>query len=105
MRVKICYVLGDIMQASVLAILLLRSDLRVRGALINLRKMNLIGGKSDDGGTQGNDNYLQQIYSDEKIQEPFSLFFSLGSSFHLPSDFASSAKATNKAYSRLVDSY
>merc|ERR1719237_119637 len=53
MRVKICSVLGDIMQASVLAILLLRSDLRVRGALISLRKMNIVGGKSDDGGTQG----------------------------------------------------
>ena len=57
MRVKMCSVLGDIMQASVLAILLLRSDLRVRGALISLRKTNLMGGKSDDGGTQGNDNY------------------------------------------------
>ena len=58
MRVKMCSVLGDIMQASVLAILLLRSDLRVRGALISLRKMNIVGGKSDDGGTQGNYNNL-----------------------------------------------
>ena len=32
------------------------------------------------------------------IQENFSLPFSLGSSYHLPSDFASSAKATNRDY-------
>ena len=57
MRLKICSVLGDIMQASVLAILLLRSDLRVRGALISLRKMNIVGGKSEDGGTQGKRNH------------------------------------------------
>ena len=57
MWIKICSVLGDIMQASVLAILLLRSDLRVRGALISLRKMNIVGGKSEDGGTQGKRNH------------------------------------------------
>ena len=43
MRLKMCYVLGNIMQASVLANLLLRSDLRVRGALISLRKMDMVG--------------------------------------------------------------
>ena len=53
MRVKICSVLGDIMQASVLAILLLRSDLRVRGALVNFRMNEYMGRKADDGGTQG----------------------------------------------------
>ena len=63
MRLKICSVLGDIMQASVLAILLLRSDLRVRGALISLRKMNIVGGKSEDGGTQGKRNHRLLIPS------------------------------------------
>ena len=53
MRVKICSVLGDIMQASVLAILLLRSDLRVRGALVNFRMNEYMGRKADDSGTQG----------------------------------------------------
>ena len=54
MRVKVCSVLGDIMQACVLAILLLRSDLRVRGALISLKQTNFMGGKSNGGGIQGN---------------------------------------------------
>lgn len=56
MRVKVCSVLGDIMQACVLAILLLRSDLRVRGALISLKQTNFMGGKSNGGGIQGNKN-------------------------------------------------
>ena len=61
MRLKVCSVLGDILQACVISILLLRSDLRVRGALISLRKTNIMGGKSEAGGTQGNDNYLALI--------------------------------------------
>ena len=54
MRLKVCSVLGDILQACVISILLLRSDLRVRGALISLRKTNFVGGSNEDGNTQGN---------------------------------------------------
>ena len=43
LRMKICSVLDDVMQVSILAILLLRSDLRVRGALI--RKINIMGSR------------------------------------------------------------
>ena len=48
MRVKICALLGDVMQASVLSILLLRSDLRVRGALVNIKQTNFMGGRPDE---------------------------------------------------------
>ena len=58
MRVKICALLGDVMQASVLSILLLRSDLRVRGALVNIKQTNFMGGRPDEENarTQGKTN-------------------------------------------------
>ena len=58
MRVKICALLGDVMQACVLSILLLRSDLRVRGALVNIKQTNFMGGRPDEENvrTQGETN-------------------------------------------------
>ena len=58
MRVKICALLGDVMQACVLSILLLRSDLRVRGALVNIKQTNFMGGRPDEENarTQGKTN-------------------------------------------------
>ena len=53
MRLNVCSVLGDILQACVISTLLLRSDLRVRGALISLTKTNFVGGSNEDGNTQG----------------------------------------------------
>ena len=57
-RVKICALLGDVMQACVLSILLLRSDLRVRGALVNIKQTNFMGGRPDEENvrTQGETN-------------------------------------------------
>ena len=53
MRIKICSSIGDILQVSVLTILLLRADLRVRGALINQQMTEVMGGRASDGGTPG----------------------------------------------------
>ena len=56
MRVYLCALLGDVLQACVLSILLLRSDLRVRGALVNVKQTNFMGGRPDEENvrTQGN---------------------------------------------------
>ena len=48
MRVYLCALLGDVLQACVLSILLLRSDLRVRGALVNVKQTNFMGGRPDE---------------------------------------------------------
>ena len=48
MRIKLCALLGDVLQACVLSILLLRSDLRVRGALVNVKQTNFMGGRPDE---------------------------------------------------------
>ena len=53
--VKICSSIGDILQCSVLAILILRADLRVRGALIDHQMADALGGRANDGGTPGED--------------------------------------------------
>ena len=53
MRIKICSSIGDILQVSVLAILLLRADLRIRGALIDQQMIEAMGGRNSDGGTPG----------------------------------------------------
>ena len=57
MRIKICSSIGDILQVSVLTILLLRADLRVRGALINQQMTEAMGGRASDGGTPGKGQY------------------------------------------------
>ena len=48
MRVYLGAFLGDVLQACVLSILLLRSDLRVRGALVNVKQTNFMEGRPDE---------------------------------------------------------